>query len=600
MTIPASRNRSAFFYMLGGVVAWSFAPLVIDFSGGSVNPFLFNLIWKGSTAAGVLAFLLIRYRSLISQTAVRGLLLRRTYSWSFLLMAVGNLDVLLFIWSIEFIDVAVATIMFELWPLILIIFTLVLFRSSGRFADTTIAIILPLIMAFVGLVFVTLSQGVWSASSIADSNIHALAIGMVLASLAAVCSGGLVALTLRWGAEFRVMLEHSETDVEGSEEAELFGALFIRLVTLAPLLPVHAVIGVGVGDSITSQAVLAGVAGGLIIGAPPAILFRKANLLTTNLGINSIGYATPVFALVWLFLFSRVGVVHPDHLVIGAVAIIAANLLINFQAEIRFGFRSLIIALWGCGAFVYFRGSIAEHLALEGWLWPSGEYFTAVGLAATVFTLILSFRVARLVTRTSDETNRAFALFSRIDLLASRGVIPGDVRGHILRIDAHENAADLADAYRSARASIRGSYEEAGDDADRRELAEAAAELDALAHSRQEGQDFGEYVALVIFAVITVALILLSLDASALGWNGFLAEMFTVLFSAVIIFLVVNVWDLQRERGAPVLRQEGEGGGYGVVFRDAIVRRIEQVVSIVVVLAMSAAYGWLLWGKWLG
>ena len=76
--------------------------------------------------------------------------------------------------------------------------------------------------------------------------------------------------------------------------------------------------------------------------------------------------------------------------------------------------------------------------------------------------------------------------------------------------------------------------------------------------------------------------------------------MFTILFSAVIVFLVVNVWDLQRERGAPVLLPEEGDGGYGVVFRDAVVRRFEQVVSIVVVLAMSAAYGWLLWGKWLG
>lgn len=76
--------------------------------------------------------------------------------------------------------------------------------------------------------------------------------------------------------------------------------------------------------------------------------------------------------------------------------------------------------------------------------------------------------------------------------------------------------------------------------------------------------------------------------------------MFTMLFAAVITFLVVNVWDLQRERGAPVLQPQEDDGGYGVVFRDAVVRRFEQVVSIVVVVALTTAFGWLLWEKWLG
>lgn len=137
------------------------------------------------------------------------------------------------------------------------------------------------------------------------------------------------------------------------------------------------------------------------------------------------------------------------------------------------------------------------------------------------------------------------------------------MRNDLLRIDARASATDLSDAYRSARREIRRAYQDASDDATRRELAEAAAEMDTLAHSRQEGQDFGEYVALIVFAMIKVTLALCSLGTGASGWNGFLIEMFTILFCAVIIFLVVNVWDLQRERGAPVLKPDEDG--YGVV-----------------------------------
>ena len=64
-------------------------------------------------------------------------------------------------------------------------------------------------------------------------------------------------------------------------------------------------------------------------------------------------------------------------------------------------------------------------------------------------------------------------------MLARRGVLPDDFRAYILRIDAHEDASDLADAYDSARSGIPDAYESVEGDADRRELVEAASEVDA-------------------------------------------------------------------------------------------------------------------------
>ena len=589
-----TRNRQAFTYMALGVVIWSLAPLAIDALGGAANPFIIALIWKGCTAGGVALILLLRYQDLLLDARARSVIWNHARSWTFALMVICDLDILLFVWAMRLIDVSVATILFETWPIILIVAAVTLFHQTRRYQETTTAIILPLVAAFAGLLFITFSQA-------ADDGQNPLQLGagMLLAALAAVGRGGGVALTLRWGAELRVLLERTPVGArrEGGD-LELFGALLVRSLAVVPLLPVLASIGVVAGGELTTQGALVFLLASFAIGVPSAVLFRWANLLTSNLGINSLGYATPVLAVSWLFLLSRVDVARPDFLIVGTVAILAANLLINFQAEIRLGFRSLIVAIWACGTFVHFRSELADYLGLGDWAWKSGEYFTAVTLAATVFTLILSFRIARITTRMADETNRAFSLFSRIDLLATRGAIADEVRDHLLRIDAHADAADLRDAYDAARRDIRRAYVEAPNDEDRRELAEAAAEVDALAHSRQEGQDFGEYVALVVFAAITVALVLSSLSAGASGWDGFMIEMFTILFPAVIIFLVVNVWDLQRERSAPVLRPDELG--YGVVFRDTEVRGFEQAVSIVVVLGMTAAYGWLLWDKWLG
>ena len=595
MLQQASRNRAAAFYMLVNVLAWSTVPLAIDLGDGAENVLLFNLMWGLGSTAGILSFLLARYRGLLSQSTIRTLVRQHTRSWTFVILVAAEVDILVFAWSFRYIDPSVATVIYETAPLIMLPVGLLLFRSDGRYRDTNVAVVIPAIMAFAGLVFVSISQ-TRELDTITQASLLSSLFGISLGLLGALCYGVKIPLAVRMGSRIRAGMSSSADN----DATELFSVLLLAVMSAVPLFPL-LVLGLSFsGAEWSTQTAIFGLGNGLLAGTVARIFLRKANITTSNLGVNSLVYITPIFALAWLHIFSRIGIASVDYLIIGAVAIVTANLLINFQAEIRFGFRSLIIALWVCGTFVYFRGDLAVHFGLRDWLWPPGEYFTAVALAATVFTLILSFRVARLVARTNDETNRALGLFHRLDFLAGRGVIGDEVRGYILRIDAPEDSGDLANAYHAARQRIRRAYSESRNDSDRRELAEAATELDALSHSRQEGQDFGEYVALVIFAAITVALILFALDEQARGWNGFLTEMFTMLFCAVVIFLVVNVWDLQRERGAPVLRKDADDGSYSVVFRDAVSRGFEQAVSIVVVLAMTVAFGWLFWEKWVG
>ena len=98
-------------------------------------------------------------------------------------------------------------------------------------------------------------------------------------------------------------------------------------------------------------------------------LYRLGNLINRGLGINAITYLSPLLALVWLFAFSQVEVSRVDYLIIGAAAIITANLLINFEAEIRWGFKALLLGFGTCGAIVYLREEIFELLGVEQWLW---------------------------------------------------------------------------------------------------------------------------------------------------------------------------------------------------------------------------------------
>ncbi|MDE0235386.1 MAG: hypothetical protein OXM62_10290, partial [bacterium] len=62
---------------------------------------------------------------------------------------------------------------------------------------------------------------------------------------------------------------------------------------------------------------------------PGAALARKAVLITPDLGINALIYASPVVGLLWLGLFTDITVARLDLLVVGAVIVAMANVLLN-------------------------------------------------------------------------------------------------------------------------------------------------------------------------------------------------------------------------------------------------------------------------------
>ena len=80
------------------------------------------------------------------------------------------------------------------------------------------------------------------------------------------------------------------------------------------------------------------------------------------------------------------------------------NLLLNFEAEIRLGYKALILALWFCGTFVYLRQGVVFY-----------DYFNLIEVAVVIFILVLSFRTDRLVRRTTNEENNTIELQQKIN-----------------------------------------------------------------------------------------------------------------------------------------------------------------------------------------
>lgn len=592
----ADRNALGTGIMILSVVGYSLIPLMVANGSGGDSPFLFVAGWRFGVALGLTVFLFTIFGDVLLHREVVRIITRRMFTWAMLFVILSQFDYVFFAWSTRFVDVSVAAILFETWPIFLILLTAVLFRREARYRTIKPDVMLLLAVGFMGFAFVAASEtggfGDWTDAQFANT---LLGIGLVIVAIVLTTVS---AYQFRWGVDLSRALPSDLVSGKNSALVDICCVIVSSWIGNILASGINVVVGVSTGESIATGALTFALIGGIFGNALGNIAWRAANLMTTNLGINAISYATPIFSLIWLFLFAEVNISRVDFLIIGAAAIISTNLLINFEAEVRFGFKALILALWACGSFVYLRDDFLALLPFGGWLWPRETYLGALGFSATVFILLLTFRVARLAPRTQDEDNRIFALHRNLELLARRGLIAPEASEHLRTIDGSRNVEELRRAYTRVKLCFVRAVAVDLPLADRRMLANAETQLNMMVHSRQQGVDFGELFSLIIFGGSTVLLSLLSRPEVS-GWTAFLYEVFSALFPAVIIFLIVNVWDLHRDRADLVLATEQGPEGYGVIFRDPRSRRFERGVSVVIGLLIITAYAALLWYKWI-
>lgn len=597
---PVRHNAQSAWLMLLAAVGYSFIPLAVMLSGSSETPFLFGAGWRGGIAIAYTAFLAARFHGLFFNLAVWKLVGRRLFSLDILLVTFAYFDVVLFAMSIRHLDVAVATMMMELSP---ILYILVLwFSHRDPTGNQSVARIRPatvffMLMGLTGITFVILSQE-GSRGFLTGSASSLLYVGLLLACASAFITT-LNGFSLKWGSNLTASLsEHPGAAAGYSRESiNLFSATMGGLIAATVVIPIQLSTGLSLGETMSPNVFLLIMAGAAFSHPIAGVAWRKALLTTHDLSINAIDHIRPILSLLWLLPFSFV-VVQGDYLIIGTAALITANLLIGFEAEIRWGFKSLILALWGCGTFVYFRDDIYAFLGMGDSEWVVGAYFTWVALSATIFTLLLAFRVASLVSRTNSEEAHAFSVFRKLDRLAQEGVIDTNVREYAARVDAPQNQTDLKDAYTKLRGYIAQARPKTWEA--RQMLSDAEAQLDTLVRSKQLGVILGELFALVIFAGMTIIVALLLRPDENLAYARFFVDVFAMLISAVVIFLTVNVWDLYHERAVRQVRERAEYGDYVVRFPETERRMADLWLSVVVGIAMLATYSGLLAHKWLG
>ena len=590
-------------YMLGSVLAYSLIPLVIAKSGGVESPFLFNAGWRFGLAAGCVLVVASLYWRVLLNKDVFPIIVRSALTWMMLFATFQAFENALFAWSIKYIDISAANILFETWPIIFIILTAWLLRGGNAYRKNGPTLFLILLVALAGFVFVIFGQA--GGLEFEGTRVSGLNKGIALALLAALAAS-FGAFHIRWGRDLSLKIPETATHGTSAVSLIFMGAILSYAISNVFGVVLNTTIGLSLGETfggtLGGKAFLIGVAGGFVLHAAGGILFRLSNLVTDNLGINALNYAIPILSLLWLWNLSEIHIPRLDYLLIGATAIIASNLIINFEAEIRWGFKALLLALWVAGVSVYTREEIFAFLGVEKWHWTAGGYFEALALSATVFTLLLAFRVARLIARTGEEENRMFNVFRRLELLVQRDIINAEVLTCVTRMDAPKNIRDVEVAYSEARCYFRQARADskALRDMDLQLLSEAEANLDTLARSKQQDITAGEMFALFIFAAITVTLALLSRPPEVTGWNRLLVDIFAILISGVIVFLVVNVWDLRRERDERKLVFRETQRDYSVLFSEVRRQSFDQWLSLVVGSAMVFIFAALLAHEWVG
>lgn len=381
------RNRKAALYLLTSVVGISVLPLAMVVVGAPDSPLLFGAFLSVGTSLGALAFLVARYGSLLRDRRIRTLIRENLVSWPIFFLLLGTFEFTFFAWGTRFVDAAVATILWGSWPIIFVFLLSRIFRGSreqpARYRKVSPSLILLMAFSLVGLAYVVLAQA--GKQSGFDWTSDSSWLGFAFALL----SGILITFNIfsfSWST--KLARKARIVGVGGERRTmELFFITVIVCISNAFTAPFKAGFSVLAAEQIQPDVILAGLIVGGTLRVGSSLLWRHANLITHALGINALGYAEPLFGVLWLALFWEVNIPRVDFLVIGTCAIIASNLLINSEVDIPLSFKATILSLWSTGTLVYFREG--------GWQWDVGRYWTTLAGLSAIFAVLLGVRMNR-------------------------------------------------------------------------------------------------------------------------------------------------------------------------------------------------------------
>ena len=604
--------------------------------------------------------------------------------YALIIVIIGGFYWLFFAWSIQFIDIAIASITVELW---IVLFVLIRYadkrkpktneigEDDNEIHETSISlsnsIWILFMLSLLGVIYITLSH-----TTINQSFSYK---GLLLLMICVVLSATRVERSIKWAEQmsqrFPKWLEDKQRQMfqipphewssqrfskwlEDKQEIDLqqklpnaggkkerkkkLERLFMLLcLTIGNIFTIILIILISIFsifqgnswnlsfasnsiDLFTNEITINNAVswmiciGGGFVTAIGTWNLRQGNLETDTLDINGIYYLTPVLSLVWLFPLGLIQLQRWDYFIVGALIIVATSILISIEKDTgRRGFRWLIVSLWSTGLLIYFREIWIQlpWLADDApWEWSIGsvDYYSLIVLSATIFILILSFRLNRLIERTNNEENQYIRMKSIIKKLSpsfkksdrKEDILYEDIEWYLYKLDkddtknSSENRNNFINAINELRDTIkRSSSDKIKETLER--ISDLEIEFELLYRSKQRGRYLAENLVLYIFALVTIMVTIGTRPTALSPWNALIIDILAFLFSSAICFMTINLIDLRayREKSTAELMNTEETGERT---KDAINQKAVQVISIILAVVISLSFVVLLYDKWMG
>ena len=315
-----SRQRSAILLISSGTVLWIGMPVLVALTGHKMPPIVFTAIWKLCAVGFLLTIIAAVYRDVARNHAVRAATFRAMKTPAFVVVACAEADVLLFMWAATTGSTAVASVLFETWPMWLIAFSGWLFRGEHRYARFKRSMLPPALGVLVGACLVGVSHTGTDGAVLDARSVAVAAMGAAAAAVFAVK----MALTVRLGT---VIGRESLAAGAGADvnRVEASAALFVSAMSSVPLV-VIGLLWIDEIHAVPPLALTAVCLGGIVINGGTRLCFRLANVLTSNLDINFIPALAPVGSVAALLLLGLADGANVMLLVTGTVLVVAGNI----------------------------------------------------------------------------------------------------------------------------------------------------------------------------------------------------------------------------------------------------------------------------------
>ena len=321
-------------YVLLATLFWSGVGLLFDLFGSEYYPFLFSGFFRLGAGIGTLPGLLGSglWRVMLVGP-VRRLFLGMLCSWLMVVCVLSRFETVLFGVALGLGAAPVVWVVFNIWPVLLVVLMYFFFRSRGRY-DSSFGSLWPvLLLALLGFL---VSGPARSLLQVSGGGLP-MVLGSLVALLCAVCAGLGTSSLLRLGDVFgeRALALRGRVGVGLFPEgvvlsplsAYVLGAnLFhcsIQFLNASMVLPV----GFALGERFVPGCLVMAFLGGFLISGVADLYFRRGNAVTRNISVNGLVYACPVLGLLWFWLFSDSGEFRWVELLLGATLVSLAGLL---------------------------------------------------------------------------------------------------------------------------------------------------------------------------------------------------------------------------------------------------------------------------------